>query len=67
MNNLNKLDILNDLLEDEIMAQEKYNRHMVEIATPEVRQFFTQLRDAKMQHVTQLQKEIQMIMQQGKL
>lgn len=64
---MNKLDILTDLLESEIMAQKKYNRFMVEIATPEIRQFFTQLRDAKMQHVTQLQKEIQQIMAQGRL
>lgn len=64
---MNKLDILNDLLEGEIIAQEKYNRYMVEIATPEVRQFFTQLRDGKMQHVSQLQNEVQQIMRQGKM
>ena len=64
---MNKLDMLNDILEDEMMAEEKYNKHMMEIVDPEVRQLFTQLRDAKMQHVTQLQQEIQKMMQLGKV
>lgn len=63
---MNKLDMLNDILEDEMMAEEKYNKHMMEIIDPEVRQLFTQMRDAKMQHITQLQQEIQKMMQQGK-
>ena len=63
---MNKLDMLNDILEDEMMAEEKYNKHMMEIIDPEVRQLFTQMRDAKMQHITQLQQEIEKMMQQGK-
>ncbi len=64
---MNKMDMLNDVLEDEMTAQETYNKHMMRILDPEVRQLFTQLRDAKMQHVTHLQREIKQMMQRGKV
>lgn len=62
---LNTLDKLQDALESEMMHQSMYNKFMMGIANPEVRQLFTQLRDGKMQHVTQLQQEVQRMMQQG--
>jgi hypothetical protein len=49
-----------------MMMQSMYNQHMMDITNPEVRQLFTQMRDAKMQNVTQLQQEVQQMMQQGK-
>lgn len=55
MNDINKL---NDLLQTEIKNQEQYNRYMVYIQNPEIRQMLTQLRDIKMQQITQLQQEI---------
>lgn len=63
---MNTLDKLQDALQGEMMMQSMYNMHMMDIANPEVRQLFTQMRDAKMQNVTQLQQEIQKMMQQGK-
>lgn len=61
---MNTLDYLQDLLQDEMMMESMYNKHMMEIMNPpEVRQLFTQMRDVKMGHVTQLQGEIQKIMQ----
>lgn len=62
---MNTVDLLNDALQDEKMLQAMYNKHMMDISNPEVRQFFTQLRDAKMQNLTQLQQQIQTMMQQG--
>lgn len=64
---MNNLDKLQDALQGEIMMQSMYNKHMLDITNPEVRQLFTQMRDAKMQNVTLLQSEIQKIMQQGKV
>lgn len=55
---MNDLDKLNDLLGTEMMSQELYNKYMLQVALPEARQLFTQLRDGKMQQVTQLQMEI---------
>lgn len=63
---MNNMDFLHDSLQNEMMLQSMYNKHMMEISNPEVRQLFTQLRDAKMKNITQLQKEIQTMMQQGK-
>lgn len=48
------------------MLQSMYNKHMMDITNPEIRQLFTQMRDAKMQNVTRLQQEIQQMMLQGK-
>ena len=63
---MNTLDKLQDSLQGEIMLQSMYNKHMMDITIPGIRQLFTQMRDAKMQNVTQLQQEIQQMMQQGK-
>lgn len=59
MNNVNRL---NDLLNTEIAAQMKYNEYMIYIQNPEIRQMLTQLRDGKMQNITQLQQEIKKMM-----
>lgn len=64
---MNTLDYLQDVLQDEMMMESMYNKNMMDIMNPEVRQLFTQMRDAKMGHVTQLQGEIQKIMQSGKI
>ena len=63
---MNTMDLLQDALQDEMMLQSMYNKHMIEIANPEIRQLFTQLRDAKMQNLSQLEQEIKTMMQQGK-
>lgn len=63
---MNTLDNLQDALQSEMMLQSMYNMHMLNITNPEVRQLFTQMRDAKMQNVTRLQQEIQQLMQAGK-
>lgn len=62
---MNTVDILNDALQDEKMLQAMYNKHMMDISNPEIRQLFTQLRDAKMQNLSQLQQQIQTMMGQG--
>ena len=64
---MNTLDKLNDALQDEMIMQSMYNKHMMDITNPEVRQLLTQMRETKMQNVTQLQQEIQQMMQQGKV
>lgn len=63
---MNNIDFLHDSLQDEMMLQSMYNKYMMEISNPEVRQLFTQLRDAKMKNVSQLQQEIKTMMGQGK-
>ena len=62
---MNVLDQLQDALSGEVTLQSMYNHHMVNIATPEIRQLFQQMRDAKMQHITQLQQQIMQLMAQG--
>ncbi|MFA5881436.1 MAG: DUF2383 domain-containing protein [Eubacteriales bacterium] len=64
---MNTLDYLQDTLQNEMMMEAMYNKYMMDIVNPEVRQLFTQMRDAKMGHVTQLQGEIQRIMQSGQM
>ena len=64
---MNTLDKLQDALQGEMMMQSMYNKNMMDITNPEVRQLFTQMREAKMQNVTQLQKEIQQMLQQGRI
>lgn len=64
---MNTLDKLQDSLQGEMMMQSMYNKHMMDISNPEIRQLFTQMRDAKMQNVTMLQKEVQQMLQQGKV
>lgn len=56
------IDQLQDALADEMDLQSKYNQHLLNIANPEIRQFFTQMREAKMQHVTGLQQKIGQLM-----
>ena len=63
---MNTMDFLHDSLQDEIMLQTMYNKYMMEISNPEVRQLFTQLRDTKMQNISQLQQEIKTMTEQGK-
>ena len=48
-------------------AQQGYElpHQMAHITILDVRQLFRQLRDAKMQHITQLQHQIHRLMQQG--
>lgn len=60
MNDINKL---HDLLHNEMMNQTMYNKYMMDVQNPEVRQMFMQMRDGKMQQITQLQQEIQKMMQ----
>ncbi len=63
---MNTIDFLHDSLQDEMMLQAMYNKYMMEVSNPEVRQLFTQLRDEKMKNITQLQQEIKTMMDQGK-
>lgn len=59
---MNKLDKLHDVLETEMADQMLYNRYMLQITNPEVRQLFMQFRDEHLQHITQLQQQIQQLM-----
>lgn len=59
MNNINKF---NDMLHTEMMNQMNYNKYLMEILNPEIRQMFMQMRDGKMQQITQLQQEINKMM-----
>ncbi|AVQ96290.1 DUF2383 domain-containing protein [Ethanoligenens harbinense] len=58
----NNLNMLHDLLQTEITNQSMYNKYMMDIQNPEIRQMFMQMRDGKMQQVTQLQQEIKNFM-----
>lgn len=58
----NNLNMLHDLLQTEIINQSMYNKYMMDIQNPDVRQMFMQMRDGKMQQVTQLQQEIKNLM-----
>lgn len=62
---MSNLDFLHDSLQDEIMLQSMYNKYMMDISNPEVRQLFTQLRDSKMKNISQLQQEIKSMIEQG--
>jgi len=62
---MNNIDFLQDSLQDEMMLQSMYNKYMMKIENPEVRQLFTQMRDTKMKNITQLQQEIKNMIQQG--
>lgn len=59
---MNKLDKLHDILETEMADQMLYNQYMLQITNPEIRQLFTQLRDEHMQHITQIQQQVQQMM-----
>lgn len=58
---MNDLNRLNDMLHTEMLNQSMYNKYMMEIQNPEIRQMFTQMRDSKMQQITQLQQEMKKI------
>ncbi|KZL92938.1 hypothetical protein [Clostridium magnum] len=64
---MNNIDFLHDSLQDEMILQSMYNKYMMEISNPEIRQLFTQLRDSKMKNISQLQQEIKNMMDQGKV
>jgi len=49
-----------------MLIQSMYNKYMMDVTNPEIRQLFTQMRDAKMQNVTRLQQEILQMMKAGK-
>ena len=49
------------------MMQSMYNKNMMDITNPEVRQLFIQMREAKMQNVTQLQTQIKQMLQMGRV
>lgn len=59
---MNKLDKLHDVLETEMADQMLYNHYMLQITNPEVRQLFIQFRDEHMQHITQIQQQVQQLM-----
>lgn len=59
---MNDVNMLNDILHTEMMNQMQYNKYMMDIQNPEIRQMFMQMRDGKMHQITQLQKEIQKMM-----
>lgn len=61
------IDLLQDAQYNEQFLQAMYNKYMMEISNPEVRQLFTQFRDDKMKNITQLQQEIKTLQQQGKV
>lgn len=62
---MNDLDKLHDLLQTEMNNQAMYNKYMLTIQHPEIRQMFLHLRDGKTQQVTQIQKEIKNMMEAG--
>lgn len=55
---MNNLNMLHDMLHTEMMNQSMYNKYMMDIQNPEVKQMFMQMRDGKMQQIAQLQQEI---------
>lgn len=59
---MNDINMLNDMLNVEMINQSMYNKYMMKIQNPELRQMLTQMRDSKMQQITQLQQEIKNMM-----
>lgn len=59
---MDNLSMLNDVLHTEMMNQMQYNKYMMDVQNPELRQMFMQMRDGKMQQITQLQQEIKNMM-----
>ncbi|NJD03616.1 MAG: DUF2383 domain-containing protein [Ruminiclostridium sp.] len=59
---MNDINRLNDMLYTEMTNQSMYNSYMMKIQNPELRQMLMQMRDGKMQQITQLQKEIKKMM-----
>jgi Domain of unknown function (DUF2383). len=62
MDKMMTMSMMNDMLHTEMMNQTQYNKYMMDIQNPEVRQMFMQMRDSKMQQITQLQLEIKNMM-----
>ncbi len=60
---MDNLNMLRDMLQTEIINQKLYNKYMMDIQNAEVRQMLMQMRDGKMQHITQLQQYINNLMQ----
>ena len=60
---MDELSKLNDIMQTEITNHMSYNKYLLQIQKPELRQMLTQLRDGKMQHITQLQQQIKNLMQ----
>lgn len=60
---MNEINNLNDILHTEMMNQSMYNKYIMEIQNPELRQMMTQMRDGKMQNITQLQNKIKNLIQ----
>lgn len=58
---LDTLDLLYDALMSKIDNQAFYNEQAIKISNPMARQFFINLRDEEMQHITMLQKRIHSI------
>lgn len=59
---MNKHDKLQDILATEMSIQMLYNKYMMKITNPEIRQLFSQFRDEHMQHITQIQQQVQQLM-----
>jgi hypothetical protein len=60
--NIKELEKLRDVLQTEMKNQAMYNQFMIHIQHPEIRQMFMLMREGKMQHITQLQQEINKMM-----
>ncbi len=62
MDKMMNINMLHDMLHTEMMNQTQYNKYMMDIQNPEIRQMFMQMRDSKMQQITQLQQELTKMM-----
>jgi rubrerythrin len=58
---MNDIDVLKDILQYRISNQVFYNRNLIEVRNPEVRQVFTQIRDDEMRSIVKLQQKIERI------
>lgn len=55
---MNNQERMNEILETEMENQMLYNKYMINVTNPEIRQLFMQFRDEHMQHITQIQQEL---------
>lgn len=53
------IDILKDILQYRIANQLFYNKSLIHIRNPEVRQLFSEMRDAEMRAIEKLQQKIE--------
>ena len=58
---MKEIDVYRDLLYFRVMAEEGYNRDIINVRNPEIRQLFTQLRDDEMRALVKLQQKIEKI------